>query len=223
MPSLYLLYRLDGRTVVPELLKLEIKVVQPGDELHLRRVAFDDDELLVEDSFDDKPAAVMLRSGFAEQFVEADVLLFIEAERVFIAQRSGLLSGLVCQFSVGIHNIGSKGVRLGRTPGLAERAPLSDKCQFVGQRYSSLLSGDNKNPRRKIFCENFEKPPLRLPGPSLFPVQYYNRAGAKTNPRCGLERTGADIGTEVFQSVVSCSMKGRFSYCVHYPDINCMK
>ena len=66
----------------------------------------------------------MLRSGFAEQFVEADVLLFIEAERVFIAQRSGLLSGLVCQFSVGIHNIGSKGVRLGRTPGLAERAPL---------------------------------------------------------------------------------------------------
>ena len=70
---------------------------------------------------------LMLRSGFAEQFVEADVLLFIEAERVFIAQRSGLLSGLVCQFSVGIHNIGSKGVRLGRTPGLAERAPLSDK------------------------------------------------------------------------------------------------
>ena len=165
----------------------------------------------------------MLRSGFAEQFVEADVLLFIEAERVFIAQRSGLLSGLVCQFSVGIHNIGSKGVRLGRTLGLAERAPLSDKCQFVGQRYSSLLSGDNKNPRRKIFCENFEKPPLRLPGPSLFPVQYYNRAGAKTNPRCGLERSGADIGTEVFQSVVSCSMKGRFSYSVHYPDINRMK
>ena len=113
--------------VVPELLKLEIKVVQPGDELHLRRVAFDDYELLVEDSFDDKPAAVMLRSGFAEQFVEVDVLLFIEVERVFIAQRSGLLSGLVCQFSVGIHNIGSKGVRLGRTPGLAERGPLSDK------------------------------------------------------------------------------------------------
>jgi len=223
LPSLYLLYRLDGRTVVPELLKLEIKVIQPGNKLHFRRVASDDNELLPEDSFDDKPAAVMLRSGFAEQFVEADVLLFIEAERVFIAQRSGLLSGLVCQFSVGIHNIGSKGVRLGRTPGLAERAPLSDKCQFVGQRYSSLLSGDNKNPRRKIFCENFEKPPLRLPGPSLFPVQYYNRAGAKTNPRCGLERTGADIGTEVFQSVVSCSMKGRFSYCVHYPDINCMK
>ena len=223
MPSLYLLYRLDGRTVVGEFLKLEIKIVQPGDELRLRRIASDDNELLGEDSFDDKTAAVMLRSGFAEQFVEADVLLFIEAERVFIAQRSGLLSGLVCQFSVGIHNIGSKGVRLGRTPGLAEQGPLSDKCQFVGQRYSSLLSGDNKNPRRKIFCENFEKPPLRLPGPSLFPVQYYNPAGAKTNPRCGLERSGADIGTEAFHPVVYCSMKGRFSYSVHYPDINHIK
>ena len=82
----------------------------------------------------------MLRSGFAEQFVEADVLLFIEAERVFIAQRSGLLSGLVCQFSVGIHNIGSKGVRLGRTPGLAERAPLSDK----GTARSHLAMGKSR-------------------------------------------------------------------------------
>ena len=127
MPSLYLLYRLDGRTVIGQFLKLKIKLVQPGNKLRLRRVAFDDDKLLGEDSFDDKTAPVMLRSGFAEQFVEADVLLFIEAERVFIAQRSGLLSGLVCQFSVGIHNIGSKGVRLGRTPGPAERGPLSDK------------------------------------------------------------------------------------------------
>ena len=127
MPSLYLLYRLDGRTVIGQFLKLKIKLVQPGNKLRLRRVAFDDDKLLGEDSFDDKTAPVMLRSGFAEQFVEADVLLFIEAERVFIAQRSGLLSGLVCQFSVVIHNNGSKGVRLGRTPGLAERGPLSDK------------------------------------------------------------------------------------------------
>ena len=109
----------------------------------------------------------MLRSGFAEQFVEADVLLFIEAERVFITRRSELLAGHVCQFSVGIHNIGSKGVRLGRTLGLAERAPLSDKCQFVGQRYSSLPSGDGKNPRRRISDRSSENPPLRLPGGSV--------------------------------------------------------
>lgn len=81
MPSLYLLYRLDGRTVVADALKLEIKVVQPCDELHLRRVASDDNELLGEDSFDDKPAAVMFQTSFAEQIVEADILLFIEAKK----------------------------------------------------------------------------------------------------------------------------------------------
>ena len=72
MPSLYLLYRLDGRTVIGQFLKLKIKLVQPGNKLRLRRVAFDDDKLLGEDSFDDKTAAVMLRSGFAEQLVETN-------------------------------------------------------------------------------------------------------------------------------------------------------
>ena len=66
--------------VVPELLKLEIKVVQPGDELHLRRVAFDDYELLVADSFDDKPAAVMLRSCLTKHLLKADILLRGEFE-----------------------------------------------------------------------------------------------------------------------------------------------
>ena len=47
----------------------------------------------------------MLRSGFAEQLVEADVLFFIKPKRVFITRRSGLLVCLVCLFSVGIHNI----------------------------------------------------------------------------------------------------------------------
>ena len=89
--------------VVGEFLKLEIKIVQPGDELRLRRIAFDDYEFLAEESFDDKTAPVMLRSGFAEQLVEADVLLLVKPERVFITRSSGLLVGLVCQFSVGIH------------------------------------------------------------------------------------------------------------------------
>ncbi len=89
--------------VVGEFLKLEIKIVQPGDELRLRRIAFDDYEFLAEESFDDKTAPVMLRSGFAEQLVEADVLLLVKSKRVFITQRSGLLVGLVSQFSVSIH------------------------------------------------------------------------------------------------------------------------
>ena len=89
--------------VVGEFLKLEIKVVQPGDELRLRRIAFDDYKFLVEDSVNDQTAAVMLRSGFAEQLVEADVLLLVKPKRVFITRRSGLLVGLVGLFSVGIH------------------------------------------------------------------------------------------------------------------------
>ena len=93
----------DLIVVVGEFLKLEIKVVQPGDELRLRRIAFDDDKPLGKEPFDDKTAAVMLRSGFAEQFVKADVLLLVKPERVFITRSSGLLVGLVYQFSVGIH------------------------------------------------------------------------------------------------------------------------
>ena len=96
----------DLTVVVGELLKLEIKVVSSPDELRLRRIAFGGCEFLAEASFDDKTAAVMLRSGFAEQLVEADVLFFIKPERVFITRRSGLLVGLVGLvglFSVGIH------------------------------------------------------------------------------------------------------------------------
>ena len=145
--------------VVADALKLEIKVVKSGDELRLRRVAFDDDKLLGEDSFDDKTAAVMLQSGFAEQFVEADVLLLVKSERVFITRRSGLLIGLVCRFSVHIHIWLKKGSRLGSDPGLAEREPLSDKPKFVGQRYNSLFSGENKNPRRRISIEGFGSSP----------------------------------------------------------------
>ena len=103
-------------------MKLEVKVVQPGDELHSRKVASDDYELFGEDAFDYKTASVMLQSGLAEQFVEADMLLFIEPERVFITRRSGLLIGLVCRFSVHIHIWLKKGSRLGSGPSLAERA-----------------------------------------------------------------------------------------------------
>ena len=80
MPSLYLLYHLDGRTVVGEFLKLEIKVIQPGNELRLRRVAFDNDELLAEDTFYDKPAAVMLQSCLTKHLLKADILFRGEFE-----------------------------------------------------------------------------------------------------------------------------------------------
>ena len=186
--------------VIFQLLKLEVKVVQPSNKLHFGRIASDDNELFSEDAFDDKPAAVMFQTSFAKQLVETDILLFIEPEGVFITRRSEFLAGHVCQFSVGIHIWLKKGSRLGSDTGLAGRAPLSDKTQFVGQRYSSLLSGDNKNPRWRISDRSFENPPLRLPRPGLFPVQYYNRAGVKKNS----VRTGADISSEAFYPVVYC-------------------
>ena len=147
----------------------------------------------------------------------------LSRKRVFITRHSGLLAGHVGLFSVGIHRQLKKGSRFGSGPGLAEQAPLYVEKLFGIQRYSSLASSEAKNPRRKNFRKNLAKPPLRLSRAGLSRMQYYNRAGAKTSPRCGLERSGADIGTKVFHPVVSCSMKGRFSYCVHYSDINRIK
>ena len=60
-----------------------------------------------------------------------------------------------------------KGRDSGATPASqSEHLSYAEKL-FGIQRYSSLLSGDNKNPRRKIFCKNFEKPPLRPPRAGL--------------------------------------------------------
>ena len=58
----------------------------------------------------------MFQSSFAKQFVEANVLLFIKPERVLMTRRWGLLSGLVGQFSVCIHNIGKKRVATWERP-----------------------------------------------------------------------------------------------------------
>ena len=48
----------------------------------------------------------MLKSGFAEQLVEADVLLFIEPEGVLVAWCFRFPGISVCLFWVGIHDIG---------------------------------------------------------------------------------------------------------------------
>ena len=159
--------RIDGFynlvIVVPELLKLEIKVVKPCDELHLRRVASDDDKLLGEDSFDDKTAPVMLRSRLIKHLLKADILLRGEFE--IIPVDSGICR---CRASDplfrGCHQSGSlSGVTRERHPASqSEHLSYAEKL-FGIQRYSSLLSGDNKNPRRRIFERSFENPPLRFP------------------------------------------------------------
>ena len=108
-----------------------------------------------------KPVSVMLQSGLAKQLVEADILLFIEPERVFITRCSGLPVGYVCQFSVGIH------IWLKKRVATRERPRPRRASTFVGQRYSSLLSGDGKNPRRRISDRSFQNFPKRLPWPGL--------------------------------------------------------
>ena len=165
----------------------------------------------------------MLQSSLTKHLLKADILFRGEFE--IIPVDSGICR---CRASDplfrGCHQSGSlSGVTRERHPASqSEHLSYAEKL-FGIQRYSSLASSEAKNPRRRISDRNFENPPLRLPGSGLFPVQYYNRFGAKKIHRCGLERSGADIGTKVFHPVVSCSMKGKFSYSVHYPDINCIK
>ena len=185
--------RIDGFynlvIVVPELLKLEIKVVQPGDELHLRRVAFDDDELLGEDAFYDKPAAVMFQSCLTKHLLKADILFRGEFE--IIPVDSGICR---CRASDplfrGCHQSGSlSGVTRERHPTSQSEHLLYAEKFFGIQRYSSLPSGDGKKPRRRTAIESLKTPPLRLPGLGLFPVQYYNRPVRKKSPPNGLERS----------------------------------
>ena len=76
--------------IIPQLLKLVIKVVQPCDELYFRRVAANDNELLGEEPFDDKAAAVVLQSCLAKHLLKANVLFFVKPERVFVTRRPGL-------------------------------------------------------------------------------------------------------------------------------------
>ena len=147
----------------PTYLKLEIKVIQTGNKLHFRRVAFNDNELLAEDAFYDKSAAVMLRSCLTKHLLKADILFRGEFE--IIPVDSGICR---CRASDplfrGCHQSGSlSGVTRERHPASqSEHLSYAEKL-FGIQRYSSLLSGDNKNPRRRIFERSFENPPLRFP------------------------------------------------------------
>ena len=190
MPSLYLLYHLDGRTVISDALELKIKVIQPCDELHFRGVAFDDDELLLEDTFDDKPAAVIFQSSFAKQFVEANVLLFIKPERVLMTRRWGLLSGLVGQFSVCIHNIGKKRVAT------RENARPRRASVFVGQtegcrtKTQLAVSLQKQKSAAEKFSKKLCKTSVTASEGGFFPCAILQPCGRQNKPSV---RTGAVV------------------------------
>ena len=128
----------------------------------------------------------------------------------------------MCFRSVFIISV-KKAFDLGERPA-SQSGHLSYAEKIFGiRRYSSLPSGEGKNPQQRISTDGFGSPPLRGFRPGRFTMQYYNRSELKKSLPNGLERTGTDTGAEAFQAAVSCSMKGRFSYSVHYPDINCIK
>lgn len=151
----------------------------------------------------------MLQSSLTKHLLKADILFRREFE--IIPVDSGICR---CRASDplfrGCHQSGSlSGVTRERHPTSQSEHLLYAEKFFGIQRYSSLPSGDGKNPRRRVSTKSFVNPPLRLPRTGHFPMQYYNRFGAKKSRRYGLERTGADIGTEASRAVVYCGRNKR--------------
>ena len=101
---------------------------------------------------------------------------------------------------------------------IAACAVCLDQLFFRG-RLASYVVDNLKGPKKKHTGHNAAP---HTPNAGTAPRQTPEILVSKSY-RCGLERTGADIGTEVSQSVVSCIMKGWFSYSVHFPDINSIK
>ena len=147
----------------------------------------------------------MLQSSLTKHLLKADILFRREFE--IIPVDSGICR---CRASDplfrGCHQSGSlSGVTRERHPTSQSEHLLYAEKFFGIQRYSSLPSGDGKNPRRRISDRSSENPPLRLPGGSVpGAILQPFRDRAKKIHRCGLERTGADIETEAFYPVVYC-------------------
>lgn len=134
----------------------------------------------------------MLQSGLTEQLVEADILLLIEAERVLMTRRWGLLSGLVGQFSVCIHNIGKKRVATWERP-RPRRAST-----FVGQmsicrtkvHLAPIWRWEKSAP--ESFSQKFCKSSVAASGDGTFPDAILQpfRSGKKPPVRTGAVVSG---------------------------------
>ena len=132
----------------------------------------------------------MLQSGLTEQLVEADILLFIKPERVLMTRRWGLLSGLVGQFSVCIHNIGKKG-------GATWERPRPRRARtFVGQTavcrtkvHLAVVWRQQKSAPENLSPKFSEFPEAAFEVGS-FPCAILQPSGAEKKPA---ERTGAVV------------------------------
>ena len=133
-------------------------------------VAFDNDELLVEDSFDDKLAPIMLQSSLTKHLLKADILFRREFE--IIPVDSGICR---CRASDplfrGCHQAGSlSGVT-------RERHPASQSEHLCMPKNFSAYKGTARCylAITKSAAENFLWKLWKASEGGSFPVQYYNR------------------------------------------------
>ena len=121
-------------------------------------VAFDNDELLVEDSFDDKPAAVMLQSCLTKHLLKADILFRGEFE--IIPVDSGICR---CRASDplfrGCHQSGSlSGVT-------RERHPASQSEHLCMSKNFSAYKGTPRYPLARVkTCRRKSGPKILISG-----------------------------------------------------------
>ena len=134
----------------------------------------------------------MLQSSLTKHLLKADILFRREFE--IIPVDSGICR---CRASDplfrGCHQSGSlSGVTRERHPTSQSEHLLYAEKFFGIQRYSSLPSGDGKNPRRRISDRSSENPPLRLPGRVCSRCNITTVSGQKKSIGAdwsGLERT----------------------------------
>lgn len=130
----------------------------------------------------------MLRSGLAKQLLEADILLFIEAERILITRCFRLLSS----FLVGIHSFRLKGVRLGRTPRPRRASTFVGQNAVCRTKVHLAVVWRQQKSAPEIFSVKTLKNLRSGFRSGLSHVQYYNRRALKQAlgaDWCGRERT----------------------------------
>ena len=178
--------RVDGPhdlvVVVAYALYLLVKLIQTGHISAQSRVDTHYAKLFGEDSFDDKPAAVVFQSGLRKHPAEADILLLIEPERVLVTDFSlFVLFFHLLRFKGGAtreRHLASQSEDLCRTnTGLSDKGTPCYRPATV-----------NASRRRRV------RTMVRTPRPAVLPgLQYYNAFRLITSRSIGLERPPCDI------------------------------
>jgi hypothetical protein len=82
---------------------------------------------------------------------------------------------------------------------------LSDKTQFVRQRYTSLPSDEGKDPPPKIRIEDSDKWLAGVLAPGSFPMQYYDDFQRLKSIVTGHRRPGKDTWNQEIKAVLPCN------------------